>query len=81
MKGGKVLDEQFLSLVQALVEARHLLSIATHDHHLLQEIERRKFLAAPHAEVEMLYGIHPDLLRQMKQAGYQTRLYLTYGTE
>ncbi|GHO47069.1 proline dehydrogenase family protein [Ktedonospora formicarum] len=81
MNRSEELDERFLSFVQLLVEARHPLSIATHDQHLLQEIERRQLLAAPHVEVEMLYGIRPDLLRQMQQAGYQTRLYLTYGTE
>jgi proline dehydrogenase len=81
MKRGEALDERFLSLIQVAVSAQHPLSIATHDQYLLQEVERRKFLAVPHVEVEMLYGIRPDLLRQMKQAGYQTRLYLTYGTE
>lgn len=81
MKRGEGLDERFLSLVEVAVSAHHPLSIATHDQHLLQEVERRKFLAVPHVEVEMLYGIRPDLLRQMKHAGYQTRLYLTYGTE
>jgi proline dehydrogenase len=81
MKRGEALDERFLSLVEMAVSAQHPLSIATHDHHLLQEVERRKWLAVPHVEVEMLYGVRPDLLRQMRQAGYQTRLYLPYGTE
>jgi proline dehydrogenase len=80
-KRGETLDERFLSLIERVVSAQHPLSIATHDQTLLQEVERRKFLAAPNTEAEMLYGIRPDLLRQMKQAGYQTRLYLTYGTE
>jgi proline dehydrogenase len=78
IKRGAALDERFLSLVEVLVAAQHPLSIATHDQHLLQEVERRKLLAVPHVEVEMLYGIRPDLLRQMKHAGYQTRLYLCH---
>ena len=81
MKRGEALDERFLSLVERAVAAEHPLSLATQDQLLLQEIERRKLLAASHVEVEMLYGVRPDLLRQMKQAGYQTRLYLPYGTE
>ncbi|GCE15515.1 proline dehydrogenase family protein [Tengunoibacter tsumagoiensis] len=81
MKRGEALDERFLSLIERAVSAQHPLSIATHDQHLLQELERRKWLAAPQVEVEMLYGVRPDLLKQMKQAGYQTRLYLPYGTE
>ena len=81
MKRGEALDERFLSLIEMAVSAQHPLSIATHDQHLLQELARRKWLAVPHVEVEMLYGVRPDLLKQMKQAGYQTRLYLPYGTE
>lgn len=81
MKRGETLDERFLSLVERAVSAQHPLCLATHDQRLLQEIERRKLLTVPHVEVEMLYGVRPDLLRQMKQAGYQTRLYLPYGTE
>jgi proline dehydrogenase len=81
MKRGEALDERFLSLVEGAVSAQHPLSIATHDQHLLQEVERRKLLAVPDVEVEMLYGACPDLLKQMRQAGYQTRLFLPYGTE
>jgi proline dehydrogenase len=81
MKRGEALDERFLSLVEVAISARHPLSIATHDQHLLQEVERRKLLAVPDVEVEMLYGARPDLLKQMKQAGYQTRLFLPYGRE
>lgn len=44
MKRGEALDERFLSLIQVAVSAQHSLSIATHDQHLLQEVERRKFL-------------------------------------
>jgi len=81
MKRGEALDKRFLSLVEMVVQAHHTLTIATHDQHLLREVEQRKLFAVPHVEVEMLYGIRPELLRQMKNAGYQTRLYLTYGTE
>jgi proline dehydrogenase len=75
------LDERFLSLAHRLIEAHHPLSIATHDEHLLRAIVERYDTAFSHVEVEMLYGIRPDLLRQLKDAGYQTRVYLTYGTE
>ncbi len=68
-------------VVEAAISTQHPLSIATHDQHLLQEIERRKLLAVAHVEVEMLYGVRPDLLKLMKQAGYQTRLFLPYGRE
>jgi proline dehydrogenase len=75
MKRGEVLDERFLSLAEVAISAQYPLSIATHDQHPLQEIEWQNLLAVPHVEVEMLYGVRSDLLRQMKQAGYQTRRY------
>ncbi|HEU5382157.1 MAG TPA: proline dehydrogenase family protein [Ktedonobacteraceae bacterium] len=81
MKHAEALDERFFSLVERVISAQHPLSIATHDQVFLQKAEQRSLLAGTPVEVEMLYGIRPDLLRQIKQAGYPTRLYLTDGTE
>lgn len=84
MNRGDALDKRFLSLAQMLIEAHHPLSIATHNEHLLREIGEivgRNGTTSPRVEVEMLFGIRPDLLRQLKDAGYPTRVYLTYGTE
>ncbi|QBD79711.1 proline dehydrogenase [Ktedonosporobacter rubrisoli] len=81
MQRGEELNLRFLALAQKLVEAQHSLWLATHDQQLLQECERRGILSSPHTEVEMLYGVRSDLLKQTKQAGQQTRLYLPYGLE
>lgn len=51
--------------------------LAAHVH----ELVGRASPTSPQIEVEMLYGIRPDVLRHFKDAGYRTRVYLTYGTE
>lgn len=78
---GEVLDERYLALAAMLIEAPHPLSIATHDEHLLRQIIERGDARTSHVEIEMLYGVRPDLLRRLKGEGYQTRVYLPYGTE
>lgn len=81
MSRGETPDERFLALAHRIIEAHHPLSIATHDERLLHELVGRASPTSPQIEVEMLYGIHPDVLRHFKDAGYRTRVYLTYGTE
>jgi proline dehydrogenase len=75
------LNEKYLSLVERLVEAGCSISIATHDEAIIQEVKHRGYLNLEYVEVEMLYGIRPDLLRDLKDQQYKTRIYLTYGRE
>lgn len=77
----KELNDRYLQLVEQVMEANHPLSIATHDESLIQQIEQRHYLARSHVEVEMLYGIRPNLLKNAKDNGYTARMYLTYGQE
>ncbi len=77
----KELNNRYLKFVEQLVEANHLVSIATHDEILIQELDHRKFLNYPHVEIEMLYGIRPDLLKDLISKKYNCKIYLTYGQE
>lgn len=81
MRRTKELNSRYLKFVEQLVEANHLVSIATHDEILIQEMEQRKFLNHPHVEIEMLYGIRPDLLKDLISKKYNCKIYLTYGQE
>jgi proline dehydrogenase len=81
MSRSKELNNRYLKLVQQLIEANHSVSIATHDEMLIQEMEHRQYLNHPHVEMEMLYGIRPDLLSDLKSKGYNCKVYLTYGKE
>nr|WP_106779262.1 proline dehydrogenase family protein [Lysinibacillus timonensis] len=75
------LNNRYLKLVQQLIEANHSVSIATHDEMLIQEMVDRQYLSRPNVEMEMLHGIRPDLLRDLKSKGYNCKIYLPYGKE
>ncbi|BBH21748.1 proline dehydrogenase [Paenibacillus baekrokdamisoli] len=75
------LNERYLELVDLCVKAGKQVSIASHDEVMYQQIIERGYLQNPNVEAEMLYGIHPDLCKQLKDDGLPVRVYLTYGTE
>jgi proline dehydrogenase len=81
MSRSKELNDRYLEFVEQLVEANHPVSIATHDEILVQEIQHRQYLNHHNVEIEMLYGIRPDLLKDLKTKGYNCKAYLTYGQE
>ncbi len=75
------LNTRYLMLVEQAIKANHPISIATHDEELMKEMKRRQYVSHPHVEVEMLYGVRPDLLRDVKNEGHDCRVYITYGTD
>ena len=81
MSRSKELNNRYLKLVEQIIESNHPVSIATHDEMLIQEMENRQYLNRPNVEMEMLYGIRPDLLMDLKSKGYNCKVYLTYGKE
>ncbi|MGE7109834.1 proline dehydrogenase family protein [Lysinibacillus sp. NPDC047702] len=81
MARSKELNERYLHFVGQLLEAKHPISIATHDEGLILEMEKRQYFQQPNVEIEMLYGVQPALIQQLKKNGYPCRVYLTYGTE
>ncbi|MFJ7737004.1 proline dehydrogenase family protein [Lysinibacillus sp. NPDC097287] len=81
MKRSKELNMRYLNFVEQLIEANHPLSIATHDEILIQEMEQRQYFKRDCVEIEMLYGIRPGLLKDLKRKGYNCKVYLTYGKE
>ncbi len=81
LKRSEALNERYLHYVEQLTNANHPISIATHDEVLIQEMEQRQYFNQPNVEIEMLYGIRPDLIHQLKAKGYRCKVYLTYGRE
>ncbi|WP_144616447.1 proline dehydrogenase family protein [Bacillus cereus] len=75
------LNQQYLQIVEQLIENNHSVSIATHDEILIKEMEQRQYFSQSNVEIEMLYGIRPDMLSDLKNKGYNARVYLTYGEE
>ncbi len=81
---GERLDAVYIDYVDQLLAAKHLCSIATHDHALQQAI--KKLVLHYHApaslyEFESLYGIRGDQLTQLQSEGFKTKVYFVYGRE
>ncbi|KOS63204.1 proline dehydrogenase family protein [Lysinibacillus agricola] len=81
LKRSAELNERYLHYAEQLINANHPISIATHDEALIQEMEQRQYFNQPNVEIEMLYGIRPDLIHQLKAKGYRCKVYLPYGSE
>jgi proline dehydrogenase len=75
------LDQRYLELVDLCVKVGHQVSIASHDEAIYKQIIERGYLQNPYVEAEMLYGIRPELCKQLKDDGLPVRVYLTYGVE
>lgn len=75
------LDERYLELVDLCVKAEHSISIASHDEAIYKHVVEHGYLNNSYVEAEMLYGIRPDLCKQLKDDGLPVRVYLTYGSE
>jgi proline dehydrogenase len=75
------LNQRYLQLVEKAVQQGHLVSIATHDEVMINSVLEREWLENNQAEIEMLYGIRPDLASRLQKAGKPVRIYAPYGQE
>ncbi|MFF2886200.1 proline dehydrogenase family protein [Paenibacillus sp. NPDC057967] len=75
------LNLRYLEMADVLLESGHPVSLATHDESLLQEWSLRYGVLPPHAEFEMLYGIRPERLSELRAEGSRCKVYLPYGEE
>lgn len=81
MPRSEALNARYLELVSRSLQANCTVSAASHDEALIKEMEQRGYFRLPQFELEMLYGIRPDLSTQLHAAGCPLRIYLTYGEE
>jgi proline dehydrogenase len=77
----EALNNRYLELVEIICKANHPLSIATQDPQMINAVIKSNLLANPNTEIEMLHGVTPLVLKNIKEKGYQTRVYLVYGTQ
>ncbi|HEY8394591.1 MAG TPA: proline dehydrogenase family protein [Thermaerobacter sp.] len=77
-------DRNFRELVQRHLERGHYAAIATHDDRLIEELldfVEKKGIGRDLFEFQMLYGIRPQLQRQMRDRGFKMRVYIPYGRD
>jgi proline dehydrogenase len=77
------IQRAYLRLAEALLSRGLYPAVATHDERLIEAV---KAYAAQHAigkerfEFQLLYGVRPDLQRDLACEGYHVRVYVPFGT-
>ena len=77
-------DANYVKLMQMLLPSGVYHGIATHDPRMIaatREFAAKQGIGKDQFEFQMLYGIRPDLQRQLVRDGYPMRIYIPYGTE
>ena len=80
----KDVDRNYVLLMERLLVDGHYPGIATHDESI---IEHARSFARDHRigpdrfEFQMLYGVRRDLQAKLRQAGYNVRVYIPFGTQ
>lgn len=77
-------DDNYIRLLERLLEAGHYPAIATHDPTMLDHARRfaeERHIARDRFEFQMLYGIRRDLQRSLVADGYRVRVYIPFGRE
>ncbi|WP_321887641.1 proline dehydrogenase family protein [Paraburkholderia bannensis] len=72
------LNDRYMALAARLSDAGTARSLATQDPALIKQLIDAGLLANG-AELEMLHGVQPQLLRSLRQDGILCRIYCTYG--
>jgi proline dehydrogenase len=56
-------------------------AIATHDDRLIEHAKNLGEHRSAYWEFQMLYGVRPNLHRELVESGYQVRVYVPYGSQ
>jgi proline dehydrogenase len=80
----KDVDKNYVLLMERLLLKGNYPGIATHDEAIIEharQFTRRQQIGAERYEFQMLYGVRRDLQARLKQAGYNVRVYIPFGTQ
>lgn len=73
----------YLQMAERLLTGGNYPGIATHDLRLIEAIKsfaKERGIAASSFEFQMLYGVRPEVQRQLVRDGYRVRIYIPFGT-
>lgn len=78
------IDKNFLKIAKKRLLGSAFTSIATHDHHIINEL--KKFIAehqisTDNFEFQMLYGFRIDMQHQLVKEGYRFCTYIPFGED
>ena len=77
-------DKNYVLLMERLLLNGKYPGIATHDPAIIRharQFVRRQDIGAERFEFQMLYGVRRDLQMRLRQAGYNMRVYIPFGTQ
>lgn len=77
-------DATYAALTERLLSEGNYPAIATHDESLIDHARtyaRERDIDPERFEFQMLYGVRRDLQQSLRQAGYNVRVYVPYGTQ
>ncbi|MFB5679193.1 proline dehydrogenase family protein [Paenibacillus terreus] len=77
-------DENFIRLIHIQLERGHYAAVATHDDRIIEHVKAftaEKAIPRDAFEFQMLYGIRPQLQRELAREGYRMRVYVPYGID
>jgi proline dehydrogenase len=80
----KDVDRNYLLLLERLLRNGHYPGIATHDEAMIEHARnfaRTQGIPTDRYEFQMLYGVRRDLQGRLRQAGYNMRVYIPFGTQ
>jgi len=82
--GKKDVDANYVKLMRILLPSGVYHGIATHDPAMIaatRQFAEEQKIAKDKFEFQMLYGIRPDLQRELIREGYRMRVYIPYGRD
>lgn len=77
-------DRSYVRLMERLLQEGNYPGLATHDEAIIgqaREFARRQGIGGDRFEFQMLYGVRRDLQEKLRQAGYNMRVYIPFGTQ
>lgn len=75
--------KQYLECARALISRGNYPGIATHDPELIEAVKafaHNNEISSDKFEFQMLYGIRPQIQKQLVSEGYRLRVYVPFGT-
>jgi proline dehydrogenase len=80
----KDVDQNYVQLMERLLQKGNYPGIATHDESIIEHARRftrQQQIGPDRYEFQMLYGVRRDLQTLLRQAGYHVRVYIPFGTQ
>jgi proline dehydrogenase len=80
----KDVDRNYVALMERLLQEGNYPGIATHDERIIEHARQftgREKIGFERFEFQMLYGVRRDLQSRLKQARYNMRVYIPFGTQ